>query len=287
MATPRTNSDSASLADPMQTQPVAIRRRRKETADTFSLELAPPNDGGGFGFLPGQFNMLYVFGVGEVPISISGNAGDQQKIVHTTRAVGAVTAAMSKLRAGDALGVRGPFGVGWPVKEAIGQDVVLVAGGIGLAPLRPVIYHLLRHRSEFGRIVLLYGARTPDDILYTKQLERWRSRFDFEVYLTVDRATGHWQGNIGVVTELIHRSPFDPLHCLAMICGPEIMMRFTILDLAKRGVSEDRIYISMERNMKCGIGLCGHCQLGPTFVCKDGPVYRFDRIKGLFTKREM
>jgi NAD(P)H-flavin reductase len=271
----------------MQTQPVMIRRRRKEIADTFTLELAPPNDDRGFAFLPGQFNMLYVFGVGEVPISISGDADDQQRIVHTTRAVGAVTAAMSKLRAGDALGVRGPFGVGWPVQEAIGHDVVLVAGGIGLAPLRPVIYHLLRHRSEFGRIVLLYGTRTPDDILYTKQLERWRSRFDFEVYLTVDRATGHWQGNIGVVTELIHRSPFDPLHCLAMICGPEIMMRFTILDLAKRGVSEDRIYISMERNMKCGIGLCGHCQLGPTFVCKDGPVYRFDRIKGLFTKREM
>ena len=287
MATPDTNSNLVSLAEPMRTQPLTIKRRRKETADTFSLELTPAMADGGFSFQPGQFNMLYVFGVGEVPISISGAAADQQRIIHTTRAVGPVTTAMSKLRTGDALGVRGPFGVGWPVEEAVGQDVVLVAGGIGLAPLRPVIYHLLQHRAEFGRIVLLYGARTPEDILYIKELERWRARFDFEAYLTVDRATGHWHGNIGVVTELIHRSPFDPLHCLAMICGPEIMMRFTILDLVKRGVSEDRIYISMERNMKCGIGLCGHCQLGPTFVCKDGPVYRFDRIKGLTTKREM
>lgn len=287
MATRQANSPQSAAADPMLVQPFSVVRRVRETADTFSLELKPPRGSSGIAFQPGQFNMLYVFGVGEVPISISGDSEDSGKLIHTTRAVGTVTAAMSKLKTGDSLGIRGPFGVGWPVQEAVGHDVVVVAGGIGLAPLRPVIYHLLQHRADFGRVILLYGSRTPEEILYTKELERWRSRFDFEAYLTVDRATGKWQGNVGVVTELIHRSPFDPSHSLAMICGPEIMMRFTILELAKRGLSEEHIYVSMERNMKCGIGLCGHCQYGPTFICKDGPVYRFDKIKSLFTKREL
>ncbi len=271
----------------MLVRPFAVRRRMKETADTFSLELAPLKKGGAFSFRPGQFNMLYVFGVGEVPISISGPPGDEHILVHTTRAVGTVTKAMSKLKVGEAIGVRGPYGVGWPVEAAVGHDVVVVAGGIGLAPLRPVIHYLLENRAEYGRVVLLYGARTPEDILYTKELERWRSRFDLEVYLTVDRATGRWHGNVGVVTELIQRSPFNPMESVAMICGPEIMMRFTTVELIKRGVSEDRIHVSMERNMQCGVGLCGHCQLGPTFVCKDGPVYRLDAIKGIFTKREL
>ncbi|MFH2054397.1 MAG: FAD/NAD(P)-binding protein [bacterium] len=287
MATRQTKNSTLDLVDPMLVQPFRIAKRVRETADTFSLELTPPRGFGDFSFLPGQFNMLYVFGVGEVPISISGNNAEKQKLIHTTRAVGAVTSAMSRLKIGDSLGVRGPYGVGWPVTEAVGHDVVVVAGGIGLAPLRPVIYHLLEHRAEYGRVILLYGSRTPEDILYPKELERWRARFDFEAHLTVDRATGKWHGNVGVVTELIHRSPFDPQHSLAMICGPEIMMRFTILELVKRGVSEDRIYVSMERNMKCGVGLCGHCQFGPTFVCKDGPVYRFDTIKNLFTRREL
>lgn len=287
MATRPADKSAALPADPMLVQPFRIAKRIRETVDTFSLELTPPRNLHEFAFLPGQFNMLYVNGVGEVPISISGDAGNQKKLIHTTRAVGAVTAAMSRLKVGDSLGVRGPYGVGWPVTEAIGHDVVVVAGGIGLAPLRPVIYHLLARRADYGRVILLYGSRTPEDILYTKELERWRSRFDLEAHLTVDRATGKWHGNVGVVTELIHRSPFDPQHALAMICGPEIMMRFTILELSKRGVTDDRIYVSMERNMKCGVGLCGHCQYGPTFVCKDGPVYRFDKIKHLFTRREL
>jgi NAD(P)H-flavin reductase len=285
MATHPTSNATGDVHDPMLVEFFAIRRRVRETADTFSLELKPPGDE--FSFEPGQFNMLYVHGVGEVPISISGDPANSKKLVHTTRAVGAVTMAMSKLKKGETLGIRGPYGHGWPVEAALGSDVVIVAGGIGLAPLRPVIYHVLRHRDRYGRVVLLYGSRTPEDILYRHELEKWRSRFDFEMHLTVDRATGNWRGNVGVVTHLIHRSPFDPLDCVAMICGPEIMMRFTMLELVKRGVTEDRIYISMERNMKCGIGLCGHCQLGPTFICKDGPVYRFDKIKPLFTKREM
>jgi NAD(P)H-flavin reductase len=231
--------------------------------------------------------MLYVYGVGEVPISISGDPTRPGTLVHTTREVGAVTRAMRRLKAGQTLGVRGPYGRGWPVAEAAGGDLVLITGGIGLAPLRPVIYHALAHREQYGKVVLLYGARTPDDILYRRELEKWRSRFDLEIHLTVDRATGSWRGNVGVVTQLIQRSPFDPSHCLAMICGPEIMMRFTALELEKRGVDPAQIYISMERNMKCGIGLCGHCQLGGSFVCKDGPVYRYDRIGPLLMEREV
>ncbi len=274
-------------ADPMLVRPFIIRRIIKETADTFSLELTPQNGQRQFAFQPGQFNMLNVFGVGEVPISISGDAAQTARLIHTTRAVGSVTKAMSALRVGDIIGVRGPYGASWPVAEAEDSDVIIVAGGIGLAPLRPVIYHLLEHRHKFGRVVLLYGARTPEEMLFTKELEKWRSRFDTDIHLTVDRATGDWKGNVGVVTQLIGHSPFDRSHCLAMVCGPEIMMRFTAFELSKRGVPDDRLYVSMERNMKCGIGLCGHCQIGPTFVCKDGPVYRYDRIGNIFARREM
>jgi NAD(P)H-flavin reductase len=257
-----------------------------ETHDTFSFELQP-DESREFHFAPGQFNMLYVFGVGEVPISISGDPANPRKLVHTTREVGAVTRAMRRLKKGDVLGVRGPFGRPWPVDQAEHRDVVLVAGGIGLAPIRPALYHVLKHREQYGRIVLLYGSRSPEDVLYEKELEKWRSRFDMEVHLTVDRGSGSWRGNVGVVTQLITRSPFDPQNCIAIVCGPEIMMRFTTLELEKRGVAYDRIFVSMERNMKCGIGLCGHCQMGGSFVCKDGPVYRYDQLGGMLMAREV
>lgn len=280
---PMTGHDS----DAMVAQPFVIRRVIKETHDTFSCEMEPTTADGQWPFAPGQFNMLYVFGVGEVPISISGDPTRPSKLLHTTREVGAVTRAMRALKIGQAMGVRGPYGRGWPVEQAEGKDLVLITGGIGLAPLRPVIYHALANRDKYGKIVLLYGARTPDDILYEKELEKWRSRFDLEIYLTVDRATGSWRGNVGVVTQLIRRSPFDHANCLAMVCGPEIMMRFTALELEKRGVDLDRIFVSMERNMKCGIGLCGHCQLGGSFVCKDGPVYPYPDVADLIMEREV
>ncbi len=273
--------------DPMLPRPFRVRRFIQETHDTFTLELDAVDGAKPFAFLPGQFNMLYVFGVGEVPISISGNPTSPKGLTHTTREVGLVTKAMRQLRKGDYLGVRGPFGTAWPVEEAAGNDVVIVAGGIGLAPLRPALYQLIANREKFGKIVLLYGTRSPNDILYQKELKQWRAQFDMEVYVTVDRATGDWRGNVGVVTALIPKAPFDPLSTTAFVCGPEIMMRFTVQELQKRGLTNDRIYISMERNMKCGIGLCGHCQIGPTFVCKNGPVYRFDHIEELFGKREV
>jgi NAD(P)H-flavin reductase len=276
-----------SPANPMLTRTFRVRRMRRETYDSFTMDLTPEGEANEFSFQPGQFNMLYVFGVGEVPISISGNPTKPLPLVHTTRAVGTVTKAMRKLKAGDLVGVRGPFGAPWPVEEARGLDVVIVAGGIGLAPLRPALYYILYHRQQYGKVALLYGARTPKDILFRKELESWRSRFDLEVHVTVDRAASGWHGNVGAVTHLIPRAAFDPANTIAMMCGPEIMMRFTALALQKHGVANENIYLTMERNMKCGIGFCGHCQFGPTFVCKDGPVYRYDLIRWFFGRREV
>jgi NAD(P)H-flavin reductase len=274
------------VAHPMTPVLGHVRQRWMETDDTFTVELdvEQPEP---FSFQPGQFNMLYVFGVGEIPISISGNPDRPETLTHTTREVGIVTRAMRQLTVGDVLGVRGPFGSTWPMEAAEERDVVVIAGGIGLAPLRPVLYHLVAHRERYRRVVLLYGARTPEDILYQDEVREWSSYLDVEVHVTVDRATRRWHGNVGVITTLIPRAPFDPKNALAMICGPEIMMHFTVQELHRRGVRSDQIYVSMERNMQCALGLCGHCQYGPSFVCKDGPVYRFDEIEPLFSVREL
>lgn len=254
-----------------------------ETNDTFNMEIAPPS---GWAYAPGQFNMLYVPGIGEVPISISGltAAGG---IVHTIRDVGAVTHALHNLHPGQEVGVRGPFGTGWPVAEAVGTDVVIVAGGIGLAPLRPAMTHILDHRDDYEQVSLLYGARTPQDLLYEDQLAEWRSRFDLEVEVTVDAATRRWRGPVGVVTRLIARAPFDAENTTVMICGPEIMMHFCVRSLLDVDFASSNIYVSMERNMQCGIGLCGHCQFGQHFVCKEGPVFPHDQIARLLAIREV
>jgi NAD(P)H-flavin reductase len=275
------------VSDPMVPRPFRIRRQRQETADTFTLDLVPADERETFSFAPGQFNMLYVFGVGEVPISISGDPSGSAPLQHTTRVVGSVTRAMRQLKRGDMIGIRGPFGSPWPIGEATGRDCLIVTGGIGLAPLRPVLYHVMAHRENFRRIVLLYGARTPGDILYRRELERWRGKFDLDIQVTVDSAGRDWRGNVGVVTPLIGRAAFDPADTVALVCGPEVMMRFAVMELQKRGVAADHTYVSMERNMKCAIGFCGHCQYGPTFICKDGPVFRFDRVAAIFGKAEI
>jgi NAD(P)H-flavin reductase len=273
--------------EPMLPQPYRVRQIRKETHDTFTLELEPGQHDRPFVFVPGQFNMLYAFGVGECAISISGDPSHAQRLMHTTRIVGNVTTALSHLKVGDMLGIRGPFGHGWDLAVAEGKDVVFVAGGIGLAPLRPAICHVLTHREKYGKVVILLGTRTPQDILFHQDLKKWRSRLDIEVLVTVDRAESVWQGNVGVVTALIRRAPFDRLNTVAMLCGPEIMMQFTIAELIRRGVAPEQIYLTMERNMKCAIGFCGHCQLGGTFICRDGPVFRYDQIKFWFEQREV
>jgi NAD(P)H-flavin reductase len=261
-----------------------VRQRLAETPGVFTLVVEPPR--AEWSFRPGQFNMLYVFGVGEAAISLSGDASDTGTLVHTIRAVGSVTDALGRLQAGDALGLRGPFGSAWPLEAARGHDVIMVAGGIGLPPLRPVIYHLLRHRGDYGRIILLYGARTPADLVYDSEVKAWQERDDFQVLVTVDRADPSWPGSVGLVTDLIPRSVFAPERAIGLLCGPEVMMRFTIRDLLKRGVPEDCLFLSLERNMQCAVGFCGHCQFGPEFVCMDGPVFRYDRIKSFWSVRE-
>jgi NAD(P)H-flavin reductase len=288
MAATETAAFAVTDSDPMRPEPFAVRHVTKETDDTFTLTLAPVAGGAkSRPFAPGQFNMLYVFGVGEVPISISGDPAKPELLVHTIRAVGATTRAMQGLQKGDWVGVRGPFGAAWPVDQAHGHDVVLIAGGIGLAPIRPALYHVLLHRALYGRVVLLYGARTPRDLLYPTELREWRSRFDVVVDVTVDRTTTEWQGSVGVVTKMVQRSPFDPQSAMAFICGPEVMIRYAAQALQQRGAAESSIFVSMERNMKCAVGVCGHCQFGPFFVCKDGPVFRYDRIQRFFGMREV
>lgn len=274
-------------ADPMVPRPFVVREFREETHDTFTLTLAPQEANGAPAFEPGQFNMLYVFGVGEVPVSISGDPGRPEILVHTVRAVGGVTKALQKLGPGDVVGVRGPFGSAWPVDKVEGKDVVLITGGIGLAPLRPAVYKILGQRERIGKFALLYGARTPKDVLYREHLEQWRSKLDLQVRVTVDNASRDWHGTVGVVTILIHKARFDPANTIAMVCGPEIMMRFTVQELIKEGMREQDIYVSMERNMKCAVGFCGHCQYGPNFICKDGPVFRFSDVRHLFGLREI
>lgn len=272
--------------DPFVPQISRVAGVIREAADTSTLSLIP-SSGEVPEFKPGQFNMLYAFGVGEVAISFSGDPADRTRMVHTVRAVGAVSTAISRLSVGATLGVRGPFGAGWPVESGAGGDLVVVAGGLGLAPLRPAIYGVLARRKQYRRVIILVGMRGPAEILYRDELEHWRSHGDVELEVSVDRADAGWRGNVGAVTTLIPGMRLDPGHTLALVCGPEIMMRFTANALRDAGIALERIHLSMERNMKCAIGLCGHCQFGPTFVCKDGPVMRLDRITDWLALREI
>ncbi len=277
---------AAPLPDPFVPQVYQVKAVRRELSDTVTLELTPVV-GSRPSFQPGQFNMLYVFGVGEVPISMSGDCTHDAAFVHTVRDVGAASGAIAKLEAGATIGLRGPFGTSWPVTAAEGADVIIVAGGLGIAPLRPAIYEILANRKRYGRVVILFGSRNPTDMLYRHELEEWRRRLDVEIEVTVDHADSDWRGNVGVVPALVPRFVFDPEETLALVCGPEVMMRFTVSALRDAAVPADRIYLSMERNMKCAIGLCGHCQFGAAFICKDGPVIRYDRIASIFATREI
>jgi NAD(P)H-flavin reductase len=270
-------------AEPILPRPARVVRRVRETGDVITLVL---DDSGCADFRPGQFMMLLAPGVGEVPISISGASPDGF-IAQTIRAVGPVSRALVRLDKGVIVGVRGPYGSAWPIDAAQGRDVLLVAGGIGLAPLRPVIQQLLAQRPRYGRLVALCGARTPADLLFRSDLERWRSRLDVDLRVTVDSAPADWRGEVGVVTRLAPRAGIDPDNTLAMLCGPEVMMRAAAATLLDAGLGLDDIWVSMERSMLCGVGLCGHCQLGPLLICRDGPVLRLDRVAPLWSIREL
>lgn len=270
-------------APPMHTLRVASVV--KENHDTFTIEMG--SEEGGERFAPGQFSMLYVYGVGELPISISGDPYETGKLVYTVRSVGKATNSLVNRQPGEVVGVRGPFGTSWPLEEARGKDVLIVAGGIGLAPLRPAIHHILRNRDDYVRLMVLYGARSPKDLLYRKQLNEWGKMPDTQVLTTVDYGGVNWRGYVGVVTTLFRYVRLHPGRTTAMICGPEIMMRYVIRELEKRGLPESDVYLSMERNMKCAVGFCGHCQLGPYFVCKDGPIFPYTTMRPWLDKHEL
>lgn len=261
-------------------QTAVIREIRPEVSGvtTYQLALIDSVAAETYRFAPGQFNMLYVPGAGEAAISMSGDPDAAETLTHTIRKAGNVTGRIAAMQVGDTLGLRGPFGTSWPVDLCRGKDVILVAGGIGLPPLRPVIYRMLAERENYGQLTLLYGARTPEMRLYTNEYQRWQGQ-GFDVRQTVDRSAPGWQGNVGVVPQLLERlQTFDPANTIMMICGPDIMMRFTARAALQRGMTTEQIWVSTERNMQCAVGLCGHCQLGPEFICKDGPVFRYDQI---------
>lgn len=273
------------VSQPMVPQIAHVRRRRHDAPDVWTLELEMAS-GEPFIYAPGQFNMLTAFGVGEAAISMSGDPASGP-LIHTIRAVGPVSQALAQLRPHDPIGVRGPFGVGWPMAQAEGKDVLLVAGGLGLAPLRPALYRLLGDRARYGKVRLLFGARRPEDIVFRHEVEAWRGRFDIDVEVTVDHAASEWRGHVGIVTTLISRLDIDPAKAIAMVCGPEVMMRFVAMALRDKGFAEEAVYLSMERNMKCAIGHCGHCQFGPTLICRDGPVFTYARLKRFLSVKEL
>jgi NAD(P)H-flavin reductase len=248
---------------------------------TYWLRFQTPERQEAFTFNPGQFNMLTLPGYGEAAISISSDREEKGRIGHTIRLAGNVTNAIARLQVGDAVGVRGPYGSYWPIQEYEGKDVYIAAGGIGLPPLRPVIYHIMKNRADYGEVVVLYGARTPNDLQFKNEYETWREA-EIDVMITVDRADEDWEGTVGVVPLLFYRLRMDPRESVAFTCGPEIMMRFVVYEALARRLPEEHIYVSFERNMKCGFGSCGHCQLGPYFVCKDGPVFSYAQLQPYF-----
>lgn len=273
---------------------VTVKWARKETRDTASYALKIRNKAiqKSYRFMPGQFNMLYMPGIGEAPISISSAPGDHD-LMHTIRMAGDVTTALSKLKYGDVLGMRGPFGNGWPLHEIADNNLIIISGGVGIAPLRSVLRHILGERSgspakkHSARHTLLYGAKTPKDIVFKNEFPRYREAFD--IFLSVDKADPevYWRGDVGLVTSLLSKVTFNPSRTIVFLCGPEVMMQNVVHELLKRGLTEDKIFLSVERNMNCGMGLCGHCFLGPRFVCKDGPVFRFSDIGEFFRTREI
>ncbi len=275
-----------SLRSPIVPDVWRVRNKTVESADTVTLAVAPAS-GAPPPFLPGQFHMLYAFAVGEAAISLSGDPASKDERLHTVRAVGAVSRALVALQKGDSLGVRGPYGAPWPLATAEGHDLVFVAGGIGLAPLRPAILAALAERAKFGRIAVLYGARTPDERIFREELSRWEREGALDLHVTVDRADAGWRGHVGLVTRPLAVLELEPARTSAFLCGPEIMMRLGAEALAERGVPAAQVHVSMERNMKCAVGHCGHCQLGADFVCKDGPVFPWTRMAPVMTVREL
>lgn len=234
-----------------------------------------------FHHVPGQFVEVSIFGVGEAPISISGSPTKQGFIELCVRRAGSFTNALHNMQCGDIVGIRGPFGRGFPIEEMKGNDIVCVAGGLGIAPLRSLINNIHDERSEFGKVTIIYGAKNPTEVMFRNQFEMWKHRKDFDLHLTVDNPDDSWDGEVGMVTKPFEALEFDAPNTYGAICGPPVMYRFVIDEMRKKDISYDRIYVSFERHMKCGMGKCGHCQIGHQYVCIDGPVFNYWEAKNI------
>lgn len=271
---------------PVPAKILAIKKENFNTR-TLTLQFVEPAIRERYRFIPGQFNMVYVPGVGEAAISISSDAQEPNVLGHTIREVGSVTRGICRLGEGGVVGLRGPFGQGWPMTKLIDRDIVIVCGGIGLAPLRPVIYWILKNRVQCRRVVLLYGCRTSEDRLYAGELDDWSKKGDIDLLVTVDNATGEWTGPVGVVTNLLRRIKVNADRTIVLVCGPRMLNRVAAWNFLQHHVPAEQVYISLERNMNCGYGRCGHCQYGSKFICKDGPVFRYSDIADIFAKEEI
>jgi sulfhydrogenase subunit gamma (sulfur reductase) len=272
------------LENPYRHNLAEILKIEEQTPDTntYTFRYLNPQQQTDFKFCPGQYVLLSVFGFGEAPFGVCSSPNNTQTIQLTIRNVGHLTNALSKLPVGSRVGLRGPHGVGWPMNELLGKNVILIAGGMGLVPLRPVILEVLENRNKYEKLQILYGARCPEELLYKDELYLWENRRDVEYVATVDRDDEHcWAGNIGVVTTLFDRLTLSAKNSIALVCGPPVMYRFVIRDLHNLQILDEQIYLSLERRMKCGVGHCSHCIVGTKFVCQDGPVFRYDEAKNL------
>jgi len=275
------------LTSPMVPLPYRLCEISEEIPSCMTLRVEPESEEFFQPWMPGQFFMIYVFGHGEVPVSTSGNPEKQGQLTFTVMSVGSVTQAICRLTPGDSIGLRGPFGSVWPLDKLEGRDIIVMAGGLGLAPLRPVLYHLLSHGDAYGDIRLLYGTRQPDKIVFSDEVLQWHQDKTIDVEVTVDNAGRDWTGKVGVITDLLKDISLNTSNTSVLICGPEVMMRFSAYALLDLGVAASNIFVSMERNMKCAVKTCGRCQYGPYFICHDGPVFSFDRVRHLFKVREL
>ena len=275
------------VRDPYLPYAAQIMQRRQDTPDIFTLALrfAYKKQHHAYRFQPGQFNMLYLYGVGEVAISIVTDPQQPDLYCHTIHEVGQVTGGLAQLQEGDYLGVRGPYGVGWPLKQAVGKDVVIITGGLGCAPSVSAIHHIIKHRSHYGKILLLQGVKHSSDLLFRPQYEKWAQLPNIQVFLAANKSEPPWSWLTGYVTEFIPDLEFDTNNVAVLMCGPEAMLGAALPPLKQKGVADEHIYINMERNMECALGHCGHCQFGGQFVCKNGPVFCYPVIKNLFGKK--
>jgi len=264
---------------------VTARTQESPTIFTLRLRLDDAAAQAAYRFAPGQFNMLYLYGVGEVPISIMSDPEERDGIGHTIRMQGRVTQGLAKLQPGDRVGLRGPFGRGWPLQEMGGRDVVLVTGGLGCAPVVSVIHYVLRRRERFGKLVIIQGVKHAEDLIWREHYDRWARLPDTQVLVAASEGAAFWPWHVGRVTELFGLASFHPENAVAMMCGPEGMMRVAADNLLARGLAESQLYLSMERNMQCAVGRCGHCQIGGAFVCRDGPVFSWGEVKALLAHR--